>query len=904
MKVKVIFIFLLAFGLGFSLYADEGTGNNPTLEETQEMLEEIGGEEETWATQLGGKIKEETTTLIDESIDDITSDIGTTIFEELTQFNLFQFKLGERITGEVKAYRRIFPNYDILNSYTIVDTYRIPVNIPLYSQSVPLGDIVGLSAGLSLGSSNSFEINNIRQAIPGKISSYPRFRDFLKKEKFLKGISWKKIKDFFVGSFRYDDAELDALNSRFSLLKTEIRSSEMVDDRGIKYFTTAYLEDPVNQARFGKIANIFLSPLKFPVKAKMLRHLHHGEIVSFTSNGYLHLSGNVGWNYTLEGITNPLTAQVSTTTYLNGTYRVSVLKENDRYAQVKITRLSRKGISKSFYPLTINHTLFDGIAVLGVDLGQKITFSPFRYSSGRSKSHSFERVYRYDLEQEDGVKAYEKAIFGMLVKSEQMSELYKEDETPAVQKVIEKETFSRDRNRSAKFEINYIFKATSSKNLSIGRSRIYLGSGKDKGVHYIKHGTSTKIKQWSSIFGSKERKQQTIQVSMDQNRLEKGEESSFGVSAKFFIEDNRTSGKELKRYVDQFNSILGFDGKFQTVFKPFPIRVPKKTRKSDEDTGSNIRNNSLQVAEYKKSNLYMHLQFGKEHIKTFLKTPEVVKKSILTQVFELSEPYEKLEGFNHDLDTRDEMGFNKARRVLKKWNKLSQITDYDELHLALSRFFHMSNVSYEDKVILFRKSLIDQNFTFQYNIFNEKLGRSTQSKKTAFVVDNVSHLANDLLNFDRIGNRNFGNAKAVVTSISHEKLKNGVVKVKIDLPVEPTFIFLKLDNRTLNFTRDSIQQVLGNQEKRFKKGVNTLTLDPESKDPIVQKFLQIYENSRKFRFSVAIALEDANWGGVKITEFNVHGLPEPEEEEDENADLEEDGAQDPEDSSVQESQAS
>lgn len=852
----------------FSTFAIADVDGFSSTGSTETMLETVGGEVEDVPGGLAKglqKTKDKTTDFIDSSVDDITRDLGMSLFEELTNFELFNKSFGD-LNVKLQVQRRLYPNFDIFDSYTVVDTFRIPFSLPIINSSKALEFIPGLQAGFSLGASGSFQVQDIRQVVPKFITSYPSWGDFSLKKNFFENINLENIKEFFSGSINYTEKEKESLYEYLSGARNAIKEDEVIELHKDKGFVKKILQDQSNVARYGKILNVFTSPLKIPLKAKSVKKLHVGEIVSYTSSGYLQLAGNIGWNYDITGITSPLKSQVSLSTYVNGTYRVSIMRDGKDSAKVKVSRIKSMGINKSLYPISLQHTLLDSFAVLGFDVDLDLSFIPFKFNSGKSKGTSFDVIYKYDLTQEKGRKAYQKAVKGFLAYSEKihLSELKTDTPNPAVRKVVKKETNFTNKSRSNAWELNFIFKRTRSNNLTYSRSKIHIPSGPDKGTHYVKSGVVHRAKQWSNIFGFKEKKSQIFTVQMDEEKINNNDPTGFSLMAQFTTEDNKTTGRELNKYLKKYHTALGWDGVNQRIMPHVPKRLPKK---EDIDDDGEVEY-SWKKAWYGKTSIYLKMQYDWPQIQKFINKDPVEFAKILTDLFNINikvndDIFKELNAkASRVKNSRKKRKIIKLKGILKDWLKLRNYKNLTHLHKKLSRFFKEHKKGFKLARVI-RLALAGERVAYTYTLNNEDLGTFSNTQSNFTTVEDITAKANSSLSFDRIGNRPPENTKDSVQEVKLEKQDDGRIKVLIKLAHVPEFIYLRFKDFTFNSTHAEIRKVISNKE-RFKVGENVFYISKkDNKFKFLSQWSKLIKNHRKFILSAGVSIDGHSWSGVK-----------------------------------------
>lgn len=821
---------------------------NPTIQE------KVGGESGDWPNSVQNninKVSDKTVSLLDDEVDGFMKDIGMSVFEELTQFQPYSGKIGNAYLG-AKVYRRVFANHDIFDSHTVIDTFEIPVSIPLWSASEALGS--ELSVGLSLGSSGHFKVENIRQVVPKALSTYPSWGDFSLKKEFFEKLNFRNLLRFFDESLGYTEEELKETNAYLEGERDKISEGEWLEDDRDKFYLARKFNNPGSKARYGKLLNLFTSPLKLPVKAKHLEKLHHGEIISYTADGLIQLTGSIGWSYNVTGVIDPVGGQISKSTYLSGKYRVSIIKEDKRFVRVKVSRLKTKGINTSFYPLTVKKTLLDGLAVIGIGLEQDVILTPFQFSSNKSTSDSFDVMYRYDLEQKSGVEAYEKAVWGFLKDSGDIAIEDEGSNSPAVEKLISKESKSKTKQKYKKFEINFVFKSTSSKSKTIDHSVIHIPSGPDMGIHYVKNGTVSRVREWSTIWNYKERKEEKFKVSLNEERINEGDIKGFGLSVEMNSYDNKTTGKELNSYIKKCHDMIGFDGVNRKIISNVPLKRP--------DVNKDGVLSGYSKAWYGESRFLCKSQYDWFHLQKFIYKTRDQKIAILEKVMKLERFKQTLKDEENSFNYENNITTAEKRAIdlLRHWEKLESISDdYIRLHEALTKMIDTTSKSYDMARVL-HASCKERKVPFLVRAYNESFDHINLNEENFHLADNISSIAANQLAIDSIGPRTKYDRSAIVSGINTKILRNGNIELNFHLNQNPKFIFFDLQASKYDATRLRAKLIIQNKGE-FKQGINKLVIGPGISRRI-SRFFSYFTEGTKYELGMAYSRDGIRWGGV------------------------------------------
>lgn len=828
----------------------------------QSIEEGAGVPPQNWsadAMNVISKARDKSFDFVHEQVDDVSKKIGMSIFEELTRFEFFKIE-KPNFSGMIRVQRRLFPNYDIFDSYTVVDTFELPSSIPLPALVEPTEIIPGVLGGLTVGVHGNMTITNIRQVSPLKMERLLTWSSLKDELTHLNPIVKEAEKEVQDSMNKIDISKKEMLKE----IKAEISEEDSdfeIQTRLSKNIISNYLNDSETKARFGKLINVFASPLRMPIGHKGMKRFTPGEIVSYTANGLVQLAGNIGWSYTPEIPVIAPRGQISAVTYLNGTYRISIMKEDEKYAQVKLTRIGTIGRGLHLYPLLFGYELFDGIAVFGHEISKEIQFAPFRFSLNKSNSETFDLVYRYDLTQEDGQECFDKAIKGFFGCSEEMY-LLANKSSPAVEKVVSIDSKSKNFWRDTQLEVKFLFKRYAKRGKNYTHSKITIPDEELKDITtFVKNGSVTRERNWSTIFGTKEGFSHSFNVTLDENKYDKNDAQGLSIELNYFREDDNTTGREFNRYLETINQLIGLDGVEQSLFEKVPTHRPSlNDNQQQEDL----------TARYGDTRIFFRFQLNAEHINKFIHQTDQEFAQIVGQVYELSPSAISKLIECQDGDCHHGFKFGKAKKIYSLWRDLRNSTDLNQLHKKLVDFL------YEDRdpvrtLNMLRWSSPGSDFAFHYNASNKSLGTRSDSGKVFFTADTISGKAIAKVNFDVIGPRTKESPDAKIIEIKATRLDNGHIEVKFNLNSTPEFIFFNLKRHTFHIAHDETRLILPNKG-RFQEGENKIILDPYSETKWVRELSQIMKNASTFVLSMAIAHDQEKWSALKSTDFIVRKL--------------------------------
>lgn len=389
---KYLFIILFILALRPDLYA-WGQAQTPTPVPTIS----------SWPSNLFSRISND---LSDDWIDQ-TSRLSVSLFDELANIELFSVSTDSlEVSPEIR--RQVFDNRDLFESYTVADTFKLPLKISLWSdEDIPFPSAsLGIGAGIEM----YFQGLNIRQV---------------------------KSKDFGLLEAPPQDLENRIRNLR--------------------------------RARYGKWWNALILPLRLPFTDKSIEKMQNGEISSWLLGGTLRLDGSFGWGDL--GVLGADFIEINSgfTTYLAGTFKASALKLSSTKMRLKIARERKHGLSVGLGQSRMEYTLFEGFMVFGsnvLDIQESVI--PFSFQTSFESARGFDVVYDYDLSKEESKRAYYLAAQGRLEESHKLSQI----KDSGVEYIISRDSRTQRRLQNSKMKLSLIFQKQSVESWTLTQAEI------------------------------------------------------------------------------------------------------------------------------------------------------------------------------------------------------------------------------------------------------------------------------------------------------------------------------------------------------------------------------------------------------------------------------------------------
>lgn len=462
---------------------------------------------------------------------------------------------GNEAKIKINVERKVYDNLNVLNSHTVVDVMRIPVSIPIYVASdVPTG--TGAYWGFSFGTRVGIDFMNIRQVMPHKIQDLVPPKEL---EEQIQSSEWATERAY--NEIHNNDDNVEDRDPSVS--------DDDEDPKRWRFFRKIrdwFLKDPLRNARYSKFWNLVWHPVKIPVTVKHFNRLTDGEIVSYGVNGAVELGAGAGFNIDVTSQSHIASVGLTVTTYLMGDFRVSVMKEAENVAWVKLTRVGTWGVGGSFGFSRSKTKIFDGFTVFGQRLGKlKLAITPFNFTLNRQAARAFEVGYRYDLTNPAAVEAYKKALYGRFAMSEDIAR-EPTSQDPPVTKLFKRQTKSTtwDQRVSTELSLLYAFDTISSRTFSDVRITLPDGSYRVFKTHTLNS------RQWDFASWRSERLTYSFLYDMLVGGSLPDTDQKEGLVAEGRIEDSHTSGKEINAYITEVEHAVNKRGKFK---RP-PLREP------------------------------------------------------------------------------------------------------------------------------------------------------------------------------------------------------------------------------------------------------------------------------------------------------------------------------------------
>lgn len=817
---------------------------------------------------------------ISDEWDDAGTKLSASIFESLTNRELFKTKVVGDLEVGVRVQRRVFNNQDILDSWTVVDIMKVPfyLPIPLLSEDLGFSDgVFGVNLGLSFGG----EAYHIRQISPkdwNKLRSVKRIKEDLDEVE----AETESIESQTVGG-----------DSKYSVLNEDDPTDTGVVD-GLSRWAFWQTQNPRIRAQYNKLFNIITHPLKIPLSAKRMDKYRVGSVASYGLEGSVQLGVSAGWsNFSVAGVDFSETrAGLGITTYLKGDFRISLWKESQQYTQVKLTRELNRGTSANVGTFSIQQELFEGFMVLDKNLFKiKEEFIPFSFNINRNVSDQFEVGYRYDMTKEAARKAYEAACLGRFKLSYELAQ----EEGTGVEESFTKVAQTRSRSRNYKMKLSLVFeKANSNSNSKTWASVVI-----DDKEHRLYSAQNLVFKAYDTLWGKSELKRHLFLTTY--NELHHREDPDQGIAMRIEgrIDDSHTSSKELYEYMDEVELAIGK--------KDFFPKPPAYLPRFECNEISEVLNISLEEedckkegdgtkkkAQYGKTSFFYQVDLTLDHLRSIQTADDKTFWNVMERAFNVKKGNWS-NGWRRSLSLATNsyatvlniplsfvnLNIHNGGRLLvayrfyKKWKELKSITDMEKLVNAfgdLYKTLHYSPELVKATRLLAGEKPVKFFLTAKADRIWGQISEGNQGLGTPFPIEDE---LNRRIEYDRIGPRINVDKEAVITGLRFEKKDQDTAHIIFNLKKEAKWLYLRVDQAPGWGRYKNLLRIIIKNNGEFKVGENILEIKRDSPNGYLKKLSEAFFNGRFSNFMMAYSIVDKTFGAVSSVRFKMDD-PEPE----------------------------
>lgn len=824
--------------------------------------------------------------------DEAGQKISASIFESLTHRELFKTELIGDLSASVKVQRKVYNNQDIIDSWTVIDIMKIPLYlpIPIINESIGFGDgVFAVGLGLSFGG----EAYHIRQVSPQSwrnLKSVKSIRKQLEEAQeesgdLSKDLAKKKAKDIKDASGLEKDATIEEAQ--------EVDGEE----EGLSRFIFWRGQDPRIKARYNKIWNLLTHPLGIPLSAKRMDKYPVGDVASYGLEGAVQLGLSAGWS-DFEILGNSFTrtkAGLGVTTYLKGDFRLSLWKESQDFAQVKLTRALNTGTSVNIGHLSIDQEILEGFIVLDKKiLSIREEFIPFSFQINRNKAQQFDIGYRYDLRIPQARAAYEKAVLGRFHKSYVLSQV----EGSGVEETFTRTSESRSRSKNYKMKLSLLFEKANSSS----RKKTWAKITMDNEEHKLYSASHINFRAYDTLWGRSEAKRHQFVTTFNERLNRNDPTTGLGMRIQGRIEDSDTTGKELMAYYQEVETAVAKPNLFPRPPKYLPpmdcdvlrSQLPDISQENCEEQGEERKK---RFANYGRTSFYYQLELTLEHLKhiqsrdkkevwralevAFNMVPGKWSSGIKRTWSLIKNSYATLLNIPLalvDINLTPGGRLIVAHRFYRAWKDIKKLgNDPEALVSAFSKLYrtmHYSPELVQATRLLAGPKEVSFNLTAKSDqIFGQVNEGGTTFNSTTPIADEASRR----IGFDQIGPRLTADKTAQISNLKFEKVDRDNAKISFELSEEPNMLYLRIDRAPGWGRYKNLLRLIIRNNGEFKKGKNEISVSVEDTEGYLGKLKKAIFNGKHSNFMMAFSKVDDQFGTVASSRFK---MPKPDEDDD------------------------
>lgn len=773
---------------------------------------------------------------------------------------------NESFSAGVHLSRRVFDNHDVENTFTVVDFVSLDTGIPLWSHSF-VSEGGGASAaknlGLSFGTSQGINLIDVRRIKPDRIKDLPQLT---------------KLKEEF-GKFR----NLIRNGEGGFALDNEIFSNEPVAKTAQAEETLAF-DDPLRKARYGDFWNRLKFPVRLPLTPERFEKLNVGEILAYDLYGGIQLGLGGAITAGLDSFISPAFAGASASAYFRGNFRITVWREDEKLARVKVTRTKTNGRSAGFNSRGRDLVLLSDFLLLGLHVAaQTRKLIPLELNYNSFNAESLDVGYQYDLSQEAAREAYQLAVLGRFAYSDELSK----QENKGVKHLFDREQDIDSESYAA--HVNYFTIFSHTRSTSFSDSDAVISQNGEK--HKVVKTDARNEKGWRTFWGMNESIAHSFRVNLDVDRYLRGDKDAFFLAAEGTIDDRGTDGEEMRRYALMVEKLVGESG----IFPRLPIYRPEtpeeiEARKSKEEgaDGSPPIVVPRPLHEYGSSTFFYRLMFSQQQIEKFVEFPEEDIWPTLEKAFDIPEgewqtPFKRhwqrikaapmilldylLFLFNQEVHESPKI-FH-ASVIYDDWIAAKATVTINDKARAVGRLF-VDNRYSQELIQLIRLVLQGEEIAFVVSGTNAAtFGRIWKHGKSSEFGGTFPEIINRDIDFDNPELQAPLNLSYAIGDVSMQKTGASSYQLRFSTTQRPERIYIRLMEQSVwSGQKALVEYVIENQPGKFefKKGINEIDFDLNSPMPW-NHLAKIIEVDKRYTLGIASSGPDETWGPMATHNF-------------------------------------
>lgn len=749
----------------------------------------------------------------------------------------------ERMSVGLRIGRSVYNNFDVAQSYTVVDTLRIPVT--LYSYSVPVGNT---HFALTFGIGGAFEMRNIRQVARNNWKKLERMEE---RAEGVEATDWFK------------EADPNFANPE-NPPYTEIPKKDS---------NPLFQLDSLNYARYSKFWNQLSFPARLPLKAEWIDRMDVGEIVTYGGEGFAEFGPSFGVFKNLpefDDVIRGMGLSADYKLFIRGEYRIVILREDEFHAKVKVLRRDETGRKMGIGAESQKTYLFDGFALFGKEMKFfGVNLVPFNFQKVNSKGDVIEQGFRFDLRDEEAREAYDLAVIGRFARADEVAMRLEAEgvKEGAVQRIFHRDADEEYERSSRSLKI-FLYNQDRSSESRSSDAKIILKDGE----HKVYSAVVENRFESKMFLGSRERSVNRVTIDFADEVL--------GVILEAWIEDSETDGTELERYTGLVESLIR-RGK---IFPEFPTYGPETT-----EVGAHNRDVQSRAAfEYGPSAFYFRMDADAQEVERFIRTPDDEKWKILEIAFGVEQgrwdsaikrgahrvmsylgKIINLFFIPFDLRLKDIEALYVADSIFENWADIGEETDPYKLTKLLAQQFADRVYGFE-MMHVFTLALEAERVPFYLSANNLAFGRINvqdghfgNAGKTLEEYRREANLENP-----EIGH----NIDLVIQDFSVEVLNETQVELRFVANARPHMVYFRIDEK--GFFPSTEKEIVVLNTGWAEKGENRIVLDKNGVG-FTKVLADALSEPSEYEILLGLGARDRTWGPVVVKKF-YHPYKAPE----------------------------
>jgi len=647
----------------------------------------------------------------------------------------------------------------------------------------------------------------------------------------------------------------------------------------------------LEQARWSRLWNIVAFPARMPIAARWIDHIDPGEVISFLVQGTIETGPE--FLYSVPNSLNiGLNGQASVFVYITGQFRISILREDARYARVRFTLLGESGTISSAGGFTDD--VVHGFSVVGLNqLQNRTMITPFTVAFRHGKGRSLDKVFRFDLTTAVGRRAYTDAVQGRFAYCEEKAggiDWRTQPRDAPVRQLADRWTIFTKVYWGTATRFGFAYRHSHESTLTLSE----ITARFPEIITRLFRAEVYNNRAWRFFWGLYGEFNYTFRIDVDRDRVIHHQREAASLVVRGELTDSDTSGEDLYRYMDEVESATGRHGFFP--------RPPKYQPTADFPTfvlndGHDRRRDDIhsdELIEYYRSSFFYQLTFSEEQLQRFVLLPDAQRWPMLEAAFRV-EPgvwstSEKRAAYDlahlpervlnlplYALNIHYDQGtiLQSAESMIGSWRKAALNPNLDQRVAALGEMFADRRYS-EQLVRLLRLVLAGERVSYIIQGSSHAFGYLRDAGVGTAPIDPLPEQRELIIEFDRLAARPQDDPLASIDALSMEPLDDGrySLSFKTQDGAVPRDLYLSLmEIRPWHLPRDVGQAAYVDTEHMMGTGANVLVLSRDS-GPFSDLLAKVLPGNA-YVLKAAYSRDGHTWGPIAECRFFLPPSPPP-----------------------------